>query len=386
MKSVWRLARNDLRLTLRDRPSLIWMLAMPIVFMWLFGQMDGGGSGPPQATLSVVNHDDGWLSETLIDELTDERIHLRPLTPQEAATDETKTRTLIIPEGFTREAVQGNQQELKLEKEPGSNEEFSLAAEVHVIRAIVRMVSRLAEIGDPGDPSDPEQAAAARAEYDRLGQRNALLVLEVTTAGRGRPVPRGKAQSVPGMLTFTVMMMTLIYGAVFLAQEKESGMLRRQAGLPLGRRRIFLGKLAGRLLIAGIQCVILVAAGRFIFGVYWGNTGVGLALLLFSYAFAAGGLSTLLGSVVRTTGQASSLGWILGMVLAALGGCWWPSEIVPRWMWNAAHALPTAWAMDGFHALISFGRGFEGVWLPSAVLLGFGLLFSLAGARFLRFD
>ena len=36
--------------------------------------------------------------------------------------------------------------------------------------------------------------------------------------------------------------------------------------------------------------------------------------------------------------------------------------------------------------LISFGRGLDGVWLPSVVLLGFGLVFSVVGARFLRFD
>ena len=59
-------------------------------------------------------------------------------------------------------------------------------------------------------------------------------------------------------------------------------------------------------------------------------------------------------------------------------------EIVPDWMRQVAHALPSAWAMDGFHALISFGTGIEGVLLPSAMLLGFGLLFSVLAARFLR--
>jgi ABC-2 type transport system permease protein len=188
------------------------------------------------------------------------------------------------------------------------------------------------------------------------------------------------------MLTFTVMMMTLIYGAVFLTQEKRSGMLRRQAALPLGRRRIFLGKLLGRLVLAAVQIAILVAAGRFIFGTSWGGSLLALALIMAAYAFAVGGLSTLLGALARTEGQASSIGWILGMVLAGLGGCWWPSEIMPRWLWSAAHVLPTAWAMDGFHALISFGRGLDGVWLPAAALIGFGLFFSILGARFLRYD
>jgi ABC-type multidrug transport system permease subunit len=57
---------------------------------------------------------------------------------------------------------------------------------------------------------------------------------------------------------------------------------------------------------------------------------------------------------------------------------------MPRWLWSAAHVFPTAWAMDAFHALISFGRGLEAVLLPAAVLLAFGALFSLLGARFLK--
>ena len=65
-------------------------------------------------------------------------------------------------------------------------------------------------------------------------------------------------------------------------------------------------------------------------------------------------------------------------------GWWWPIEIVPDWLKIVAHTQPTAWAMDGFHALISFGQGVEGVAVPSLVLLGFGALFGFLGARFLR--
>ncbi len=72
------------------------------------------------------------------------------------------------------------------------------------------------------------------------------------------------------------------------------------------------------------------------------------------------------------------------MVLAALGGCWWPSEVMPRWLWSAAHVLPTPWAMDGLHALISFGRGVEAAVVPAAVLLGFAALFAALGSRLLR--
>ncbi len=197
-------------------------------------------------------------------------------------------------------------------------------------------------------------------------------------------MPQGLAQSVPGMLTMTVLMMTVIYGGVFLTMEKRDRMLRRQVTLPLSRRQIVLGKLLGRYLIAALQIVALVLAGRFLFAVSFGNSPAGLVLLLASYALAVAGLATLLGAVLKTPEQASSIGWMVSMVLAAMGGCWWPSEVMPRWLWSAAHVFPTAWAMDAFHALISFGQGFEAVLVSSMVLAAFGATFTLLGARFLR--
>ncbi len=182
----------------------------------------------------------------------------------------------------------------------------------------------------------------------------------------------------------SVLMMTLIYGAVVLTLEKRSGMLRRQSALPFGRIPLFAGKLAGRFLVALAQIVLLLAAGSLLFHISWGRSPGGLALVLLSYAAAVASLSTLLGAVVRTPDQASAVGWIGSLALAGLGGCWWPAEVMPSWLRLAAHALPTTWAMDSFHILISFGRGAAAVLPGTAVLLGFTLLFAALGARFLK--
>ena len=381
MRRIWLLALNDLRLTVRDRASFIWMIVMPIAMMWFLGNLGGGsGSDTPQISLSVVNQDGGWLSTALIEELTDETLAMREIDPTQPEGEQARVRTLVIPEGFTAGALAGDQQTLRLEKDPGSNTEFSMAAEVHLTRSIVRTLGRLVEMRDVA----PSESAADR--FREMGQREDLVTLAVSTAGRGRPVPSGRAQSVPGVLTFVVMMMTLIYGGVFLVAEKRSGMLLRQAVLPMSRRAIFMGKLTGRMAMAVIQVVVLVLAGRFLFGVDWGHSPLALALVLASYSLAIGALSTLMGAVLQTQAQASSVGSIGGMVLAALGGCWWPGELMPDWMRSFSHVLPTAWAMDAFHSLISFGYGLSEVLLPSAVLLGFGVVFTALGARFLCFE
>lgn len=388
-RQIVAMATNDLRLTVRDRAAFVWMLLLPLALMWMFGSLSFGG-GRQKASLAVEDRDHGWLARALVQDLAGERIELTEIAPAPripAAAPgrrEPPARTLVIPQGFTANVLAGHPQELRLEKAGGAREDFSLAAESHVVRAIVRLVTRLAEAGPPA-AADP-QGVAERRTLALLAARPPLVSVAVTTAGAGHPVPSGFAQSVPGTLTMTVLMMTLIYGAVFLTLEKRQGVIRRQATLPLPRSSVFLGKLLGRLFLAGAQALLLLAAGRWLFGLSWGSSPGGLALLLGSYLLAVAAMSTFLGAVLSTPEQAGPVGWISSMILAGLGGCWWPSEVMPRWLWRAAHALPTPWAMDGFHALISFGHGIDAVLLPSAVLAGFALLFAVLGSRFLRLD
>jgi len=376
------LALNDLRLTTRERASFVWMLILPIAMMWLFGNTGGGGSGPPKVTLTVVDRDGGWLARAFVRELEGPNVDLTEVVSADLEKTGKKVRMLVLPEGFTAKVLAGEQQKLRLEKDKDADNDFSRAAEAHILRASARTLGRLVEMNASGTLG--AGGTRAQEEFAELAKRPALVRLDVVTAGRGRPVPSGTAQSVPGILTMTVLMMTVIYGGVFLTIERKEGMLRRQLSLPISRRELLLGKLGGRVIMAGTQIVLLVIAGRFLFHVDFGASPVGLGLLLTSYAVCCAGLGTLCGAVFLTPEQASAIGWLTTMVMAAMGGCWWPSEVMPRWLWNASHVFPTAWAMDAFHALISFGRGLEAVWLPSAVLIAFGALFSAVASRYLK--
>jgi ABC-type multidrug transport system permease subunit len=386
MRKVLQLAAFDVWRTVSEWQSFIWMLLLPLALMYLFGNLDQGGGGAPAAHITVVDRDRTWLSEAFVAELeADEQINVDRIDPDAAATTENKVRTLYIPAGFAAGVFGGEQQTLRLEKDPDTSDDFALAAEARIVRTIVTTLGRLIEMHQAGElPDDGAGAEQAAERFVALGEREPLVGLAVSTAGAGRPVPSGRAQSVPGILVMSVLMMTLIYGAVMITEEKQGGMLRRMMTLPLGRRHVFAGKLAGRFVLAALQVIVLLLAGRFLYGLSYGASMAGLVLLMASFCAATAGFATMLGAVLRTPEQAGALGWLLGMLLAALGGCWWPSEIMPGWMWQAAHVLPTAWAMDGFHALISFGYGLPAVIVPSLVLLGFAVVFSIIGARFLR--
>ena len=59
-------------------------------------------------------------------------------------------------------------------------------------------------------------------------------------------------------------------------------------------------------------------------------------------------------------------------------------EIVPPVFQTVGHFFPTAWAMDGLHGVLTFGHGLSALVVPTIVLLIYGTVFAVLGARSMR--
>jgi ABC-2 type transport system permease protein len=90
--------------------------------------------------------------------------------------------------------------------------------------------------------------------------------------------------------------------------------------------------------------------------------------------------------VVKTEGQASGLSIMLGMVMALLGGCWYPIELFPPAVHSAVLVLPTTWAMRGLLDIVLRGQGLSGILLEAGVLTGFAALFFVLGVWRFRYE
>jgi ABC-2 type transport system permease protein len=109
-------------------------------------------------------------------------------------------------------------------------------------------------------------------------------------------------------------------------------------------------------------------------------------MIIASSTLAAAALGTMLGTFVKTEGQANGLSIMIGMVMAMLGGCWYPIELFPQVMRQAALILPTTWAMQGLLDISVRGQGVQGVWLETIILLGFALVFFTIGVMRFKYD
>ena len=373
---AWTLTRKDSWQFLRMRVVWFWAFAMPIVFFYFIGTITGGfgrsGESPKDRLAAVVPDSAGFLAGHVIAQLERCGFQVSRVPPGEAAQF---SHRIVFPERFTETVLAGDQTKVRFTHGGGRGAEFD---EFRIRRAVYSALAGLIVAERLGE--SPETV------LKRLEDGPGTLSLEVRRAGFIRRIPSGFQQAVPGTMVMTTLLVLLITGGVTLFLERRHGILRRLASAPMPRGAVVLGKWGARFVLGAVQIAWAVVVGTLFFGVDWGPHWGAVLALLAAYAAFAASAGVLYGNLVRSEGQAIALGVILANLLAALGGCWWPIEITPLWAQRLAMLLPTGWAMDALHQLMSFGAPPAAV-APHIAALGVGAI--LAGwlaARGFRFQ
>ena len=374
------LARTELRMTLRERETLIWTFLMPLLFMYFIGTITAGSSGgrsPDQKDpiVLVAPADAGFLGERVQRRLEIEDYAVELQAPGTEFPED--SRRLVLPGNFTAEVLAGRQVEVTLEgTSSGIRQDFD---GVRVGRAVYTTLADVVATAD--DESDPS--------LERMTELDALprsVELDVRPAGKRRKIPSGFEQTIPGIMIMFVMVALLTSGAVLLVIERREGLLRRLASTPMPRSGIVLGKWSAKVAMGVIQIAFAMVAGTLLFKMDWGpDLGMVIAVLL-AWALFCSSLGLLFGTLVKNEKQAVGLGVLATNVMAALGGCWWPIEITPGWMQAIGKLLPTGWAMDAMHRLISFQSGAQSVLPHLFALVTAAAVLGLLGKRFFRFE
>jgi ABC-2 type transport system permease protein len=179
-----------------------------------------------------------------------------------------------------------------------------------------------------------------------------------------------------GQVVTWVLVPLLGLGANFIAERKR-GTMRRVLASPARRSAVTAGIAGAEMLAALVQVALLVLFGAFAFHLPWLAHPLELAALSAAFCAAGAALGAFLGTFCSTQRQAGSLGLAVAMVLAVLGGCWYPASLFPAALREAAHWNPAGWAMEGFLSVLSPGSA------AAAALRDAGLLSLFAAAAFL---
>lgn len=170
---------------------------------------------------------------------------------------------------------------------------------------------------------------------------------------RPQRVTYQQAQSVAGMSVMMLLFALTSCGSVLLT-EREDGTLRRLFAQPISRNAILLGKFFFVMCIGIGQIAILFTYGEWMFGVGLFRDPVTLLILSLVWVATGGAFGMFLASVSRSTKQAESLASLLILMMAALGGCWFPLQLMslPTVLDTVCKSTMTFWAMTGFQSML----------------------------------
>lgn len=398
MKKILAIAWKDAIIRFASPSELLFFIILPIIFTFLLAGGTPSGDDDNRIRLLVVDESNTTMSGQIISELENSTAIRPEVTTRDEAQSQFDERrasaVLIIPAGMDIESLQSGSAEVEMLQQP--NNINTTVQERAVLTAIRRVSSAVSaaqnavvqrEAKQPFD-SDAEKQAyfESSLELAQEIQNDAperVSIVEGTTPDQVEYDPR--ANSSAGQLITWVFIPLFGISALF-AGERQGGTLRRLLITPSSKATFLLGTISGQVAMALLQMLLLVGFAIVVMKLNWGREPLALFVILLASALAAAAFGTTMGTFIKTEGQASGLSIMFGMVMALMGGCWYPLELFPAAIQNAVKVLPTTWAMQGMLDLVLRGGGLIDVLPEAGVLLGFAVLFFSVGVMRFRFE
>ena len=346
------IAWTDFKRMLRRRDTLLWLLLMPLPYTYFFG-IAFHASPNEKIPVTIVAPTPDAGSQRIVAAL------------EKAGYDVTTvgawTSPKPLPKTGFRVDLPPRLAAVMLRGETGQINVWSHAGDLDATRlgAIVRQgVFTLRADGIALLARGKPLTVAA------LGRPPAVIPITVEASdwGKRREVPTGFKQAIPGNMIMFVLMAVLLTGAIRLLADRESGHLQRMMASPVAPSTIVAAQFVSLGLLGLAEAAYFLLMGWLIFGQAPGPHPVAVLGVLALLVAAVSGLGVILGATLRSAKQAAAVGLFVTLGLAALGGCWWPLEILPRGMKLLAMSLPTGQTM---HALVRLM-----VWGDSPLTLG----------------
>jgi len=243
-----------------------------------------------------------------------------------------------------------------------------------------------------GAVSEMRAAALAFVRGESQGPSVAIApFIASEESGEQTVKPNAVQQNVPAWLAFGMFFVVTAISSLFI-QEQRDGTLARLVSIGVPARKLILAKALPYLLINAFQAALMLMVGVKLMPLLGGDAlslaGIhwpALLLVLASLSVAAIGFALLVACVVRTHAQANTLGPMLNILMAALGGVMVPTFVMPATMQQLAAWSPMNWGLEGLlSVLVRHGNLADaGPWAVRLLMFG-GVSLLLASLFFSR--
>ncbi len=366
----------------RDRSNIFFVFILPIGIILIIGAQFGGGFTP---TLGVVVADGaGALGEDLavaIEARGDvDVVRYGGSSSVVTAVERGNVQAaIVIPDGYDATLRAGGVADVGYYSRPDAAVyQTIIRAEVSDQASLVR-AARFAA-AEQGVAFDAALATAVAANDAVAG----VTVQQETTGSALFPASIGQYGLGASSQLVLFMFLTGLTGSAALIETRRLGVASRMLSTPTTAGTVVTGEGLGRYAVVMLQGLYILFATLLLFQVNWGDP-LGAAAVMVVFGAVCAGAAMLMGTLFKNDQQAGGVSIILGIGLAALGGCMIPIELFSDTMQKVAHITPHAWALDAFAVLVREDGTVADILPELAVLGGFAIvLIGISGFRLRR--
>ncbi|MGB9749345.1 MAG: ABC transporter permease [Caldisericia bacterium] len=385
IRKIILVASNLLKISFKDKSTILWLFVMPIIWTTLLGAVSNfGSSGSSKVPVAIINSDKGSYGNIYQDIMKNEE-ELNIILYSEEEFEETinmvkdtKIAVLIyIPENFSNSILNDNEVTVDVYKSTRYSSYYieelikKITNQINICSLtghfILKNIEKRIILNDLDKKRYFEYSF-----YDAISKLTSKNIISVeyeviSTQKENLVLPSGFNATSPGFGVMFVMI-GAFFTAVVIAEERETNILARLLTTPITKLAILTGKLFGVFCVSIVQFLFIIFFGQFILRVNWGNSPTLVLLIAISFTLSAVGLGTILSSIVKTSSQAGAFSVLISFTTSMLGGAWWPLEIMPKYLQNIGKLTPQYWAINGFNKIILRGFGINEI-MPNFTIL-----------------
>ena len=349
-KRIASLIRKEFIQIRRDKRTLVMMVAIPLIWIVLFGYAATFDVPNIRAVVSVP---EGSPSATLL-------------------------ATALQKSGHFKIVEQG----------PFTDAQLETAVEEGKVSVGIRPP----EAGKPGyfvaDGSDLFVAQAAVQQLQgvmRTVAEQAGVSTYVETKVLYNPDLRSVNYMIPGLVGIVMVFIATMLTAIAVVRERERGTMEQLLVTPANPMEIMLGKIVPYMVVAFFDFILVIVCGVYIFDVPMAGSPVLLVAMGLAFLFVCLGIGLLISTVSHTQQQAMQMAVFTLVPQILLSGFIFPLAGIPwavRWI---AYLAPLTYFLPMSRGIFMRGEGISDLWVWAVILIGYALVaVSLAAWRFRR--
>lgn len=379
MRRIWQIATKELLHNRRDGLAALFTIVLPVVFTVFLGLILGGGA-TTTLPLAIADSDGSAASQQLIQRLEDSDLlkakdsDLADL--EKDVKDQKVAAGLIIPAGYGSALDDRNSRDstiltlVRIETSSGAQSVqetvSAIVAELNAGRLATKTAAEAVAQATGQSPDALLLQAAGIADTQLAEPAIAVTIIDSGSTDTNAPAQGFDQSSTGGLVNWVLFGIMGIAGMT--VWERRQGLLRRLEVAGIRAHQIVGGKIVAMIIITLLQQILLVLVGRFALGVDYFSNPLALLLIMVSMSGLAASVGLLISVLYRSEQAVVATTVITALLLAAMGGAWFPLEVTGAGFSRAAHVIPSAWIMDSLHGITIRGWGVADVLLPLGVV------------------